>query len=84
MKYLLELGASPHKLVLGVEFAGWSFTLADRNLHEILWNYLILSSPSNGTGLKGPYTETEGYLGYNEVRWDYLQNSNTRDSLQIN
>ena len=77
MKYLLELGASPHKLVLGVQFAGRTFTLADRNLHEI-------GSPSNGTGLKGPYTETEGYLGYNEVRWDYLQNSNTRDSLQIN
>ena len=60
MKYLLELGASPDKLVLGVDFAGRTFTLADRNSHEI-------GSASNGTGLKGPYTLTNGFLGYNEV-----------------
>jgi chitinase len=60
MKYLLELGASPDKLVLGVPFYGNTFILADRNLHEI-------GSPSNGTGLKGPYTKGNGYLGYNEV-----------------
>ena len=60
MKYLLKLGASPDKLVLGVQFSGWSFTLADRNLHEI-------GSESNGPGLQGPYTQTDGYLGYNEV-----------------
>ena len=62
MKYLLKSGASPDKLVLGVPFYGWAFTLADRNLHEI-------GSPSNGTGLKGPYTEEDGFLGYNEVCW---------------
>ena len=62
MKYLLELGASPDKLVLGVDFNGWTFTLADRNLYEI-------GSPSNGTGLQGPYTEEDGFLGYNEVCW---------------
>ncbi len=60
MKYLLELGASPDKLILGVQFAGETFTLADRNLHEI-------GSPSNGTGLQGPYTRHNGFLGYNEV-----------------
>jgi hypothetical protein len=46
--------------VLGVEFSGWSFTLADRNLHEI-------GSASNETGLQGPYTQSHGLLGYNEV-----------------
>jgi chitinase len=60
VKYLLKSGASPDKLVLGVDFTGRTFTLADRNLHEI-------GSPSNGTGLRGPYTRTKGYLGYNEV-----------------
>ena len=60
MKYLLELGASPDKLVLGVPFYGNTFTLADRNLHEI-------GSASNGTGLKGPYTQKFNFLGYNEV-----------------
>ncbi len=60
MKYLLTSGASPDKLVLGVQFAGSTFTLADRNLHEV-------GSASNGTGLKGPYTEEDGFLGYNEV-----------------
>ena len=62
MKYLLELGASPDKLVLGVQFAGTTFTLVDRNLHEI-------GSESNGRGLRGPYTRINGYLGYNEVCW---------------
>ncbi len=60
MEYLLELGASPDKLVLGIQFGGSTFTLEDRNLHEI-------GSPSNGTGLKGPYTLEDGFLGYNEV-----------------
>jgi chitinase len=54
VKYLLKSGASPDKLVLGVPFFGRTFTLADRNLHEI-------GSPSNGTGLQN------GFLGYNEV-----------------
>ncbi len=61
MKYLLESGASPDKLVPGVQFAGYTFTLADKNLHEV-------GSASNGPGLQGPYTETYGFLGYNEVR----------------
>ena len=61
MNYLLKSGASPDKLVLGVDFSGRTFTLADRNLHEV-------GSPSNGTGLKGPYTQIDGFLGYNEVR----------------
>ncbi len=60
MKYLLELGASPDKLVLGVEFGGRTFTLADRNLHEV-------GSPSNGTGRRGPYSRTNENLGYTEV-----------------
>jgi chitinase len=60
VKYLLKSGASPDKLVLGVPFFGLTFTLADRNLHEI-------GSPSNGTGLQGPYTRQNGFLGYNEV-----------------
>jgi chitinase len=60
VNYLLKSGASPDKLVLGVDFAGKTFTLADRNLHEV-------GSPSNGTGLKGPYTRTNHYIAYNEV-----------------
>jgi hypothetical protein len=72
VKYLLELGASPDKLVLGVQFRGPTFTLADRNLHEI-------GSPSNGTGL------SYGYLGYKEVcRVIQLKNSNIGEPLQIN
>ena len=60
MKYLLKSGASPDKLVLGVQFAGKTFTLADRNLHEI-------GSASNGTGLQGPYTQEDGFFAYSEV-----------------
>jgi chitinase len=62
VKYLLKSGASRDKLVLGVQFAGETFKLVDRNLHEI-------GSPSNGTGLQGPYTQYNGFHGYNEVCW---------------
>ena len=71
MKNLLELGASPDKLVLGVLFGGMTFTLVDRNLHEI-------GSLSNGRpgwidmtlhGMRGPYNEEDGFLGYNTVCW---------------
>ncbi len=78
MKYLLELGASPDKLVLGVQFAGYTFELADRNLHEV-------GSVSYGSGLRGWYSDLKGYLGYNEVCWVIqLKISNIGESLQIN
>jgi chitinase len=60
VEYLLELGASPDKLVLGIQFGGSTFTLEDRNLHEI-------GSASNGTGLRGPYTQEDGFFAYSEV-----------------
>ena len=77
MKYLLTSGASRNKLVLGVEFAGRTFTLADKNLHEI-------GSPSNGTGLRGLYSsQTDGYLGYNEVYiWLLVDLISTQKSSQ--
>ena len=56
---MLNLGASPDKLVLGIPFYGWTFTLADRNLHEV-------GSPSNNrNGWRD--TQIHGFLGYNEV-----------------
>jgi chitinase len=57
---LLKSGASPDKLVLGVQFEGRAFILEDINLHEV-------GSASNGTGMQGPYTEIYGFLQYNEV-----------------
>ncbi|XP_046446089.1 probable chitinase 2 [Daphnia pulex] len=58
--YLLKLGASPAKLVVGVPFYGRTFTLVDKNLRQI-------GSASNGTGFPGPYTREDGFLGYNEI-----------------
>ncbi|KAI9565681.1 hypothetical protein GHT06_009473 [Daphnia sinensis] len=58
--YLLKLGASPEKLVVGIPFYGRTFTLVDRNLRDI-------GSASNGTGFQGPYTREDGFLGYNEI-----------------
>lgn len=60
VSYLLKLGASPAKLVVGVPFYGRTFTLVDKNLRQI-------GSTSNGTGFQGPYTREDGFLGYNEV-----------------
>jgi hypothetical protein len=72
VKHILKSGAAPDKLVLGVQFSGRTFTLADKNSHEI-------GSASNVTGFKGPYTRTNRYLAYNEVcmRVNIIKNSTT-------
>lgn len=56
----IEQGADPQKLAIGMGFYGHSFTLADPNNHG-------LGAKVTGPGPKGPYTKTDGSLGYNEI-----------------
>lgn len=53
-------GAPAEKLILGVPFYGRTFTLKNKEKHDI-------GSPSTGSGIAGPYTREPGMLGYNEI-----------------
>lgn len=58
--YLLQLGAVPHKTVLGVPLYGRAFTLLDPADH-------VMGAPAEETSFQGPYTREDGFLGYNEI-----------------
>jgi len=58
--YLLEKGADPRKTVMGVPLYGRSFLLVDRNNNGV-------SARTKDKAFQGPYTREDGFLGYNEV-----------------
>ncbi|XP_073960809.1 probable chitinase 2 [Choristoneura fumiferana] len=60
LQYWLNQGCPPEKLVLGVPLYGRTFVLADDQIYGV-------RAPSNGPGLAGPYTQTRGLIGYNEL-----------------
>lgn len=63
MKYVLNHGVKPDKLVLGVPMYGRTFLLA--NAEESSGR---LGEPSvKSAGFQGPFTRTDGFLGFNEV-----------------
>lgn len=56
--YLIKLGASPTKIVMGLPFYGRTFvTKLDGNFGDV----------SNDVGFQGPYTRENGFMGYNEI-----------------
>lgn len=57
-------GASPSKVTLSVPFYGHSWTLSSESNHDV-------GAPGT-TGIAGPFTQSPGVLGFNEVS----QNSN--------
>nr|QES86430.1 chitinase domain-containing protein 11 [Chilo infuscatellus] len=60
VKYWLEKGCPPGKLVLGIPFYGHTYRLRYASIHGI-------NSPSTGPGIMGPYTRLQGAIGYNEL-----------------
>lgn len=60
VKYYVELGCDPGKLVLGIPTYGRSFTLSDPEETD-------LGSPAEGPGEKGNATREAGYLAYYEI-----------------
>lgn len=58
VQYLIELGASPSKIVMGLPFYGRTF------LTSLKGNF---GDESNDIGFQGPYTRENGFLGYNEI-----------------
>lgn len=56
--YLIKLGASPSKIVMGLPFYGRTFvTNSDGNMGDA----------SNEIGFLGDYTRESGFMGYNEI-----------------
>lgn len=60
---MLQLGANPDKLVMGIPFYGRTFLVGN-------WNSIRvrkLGESSQNKGFKGPFTKEDGFMGYNEV-----------------
>lgn len=60
INYFIAQGFPSEKLILGIPFYGRTYNLSNTTSHEI-------GSPSNGSGPLGPFTNTYGFLGYNEL-----------------
>lgn len=60
MNYWINLGAPPHKLVLGLGLYGRSFTLSSSS-------NTIVGAPAAGAGIAGTYTGEAGLLAFYEV-----------------
>ncbi|XP_023936035.2 acidic mammalian chitinase-like [Bicyclus anynana] len=60
LEYWLSQGCPSEKLVLGVPLYGHTFKLTNAKDNGV-------KAPSNGPGIAGPYTATNGVIGYNEL-----------------
>ncbi|GAB6024068.1 Chitinase 2 [Chamberlinius hualienensis] len=60
IQYLLALGASANKLVMGIPLYAVTYTLVSATNNG-------LYAPASGPGYPGPYTAQDGFLGYNEI-----------------
>ncbi|XP_033321130.2 acidic mammalian chitinase [Megalopta genalis] len=58
--YWLSQGAPANKIIVGVPFFGMTFTLKNSKDHGV-------HAPTSGPGIKGPYTNDKGNIGYNEM-----------------
>lgn len=56
--YLIKMGASPSKIVMGLPFYGRTF------ITELDGNF---GDASSDVGFQGPYTRENGFMGYNEL-----------------
>lgn len=79
--YLLKMGASPQKIVLGIPFYGRTF------ITKLEGNF---GDASNDIGFMGPYTRENGFMGYNEVcdilsnrtsQWTKSYDTNTQQGI---
>lgn len=60
MKYYIELGAEPSKLVIGLPTYGRSYTLIDGNFTDF-------GASADGPGEQGTYTREKGFMAFYEV-----------------
>ncbi|KAG8236246.1 hypothetical protein J437_LFUL010999 [Ladona fulva] len=66
VNYLLELGAPPRKIVMGVPMYGRTLLIERENSLEE--DKLIPPGfPAKDKGFPGPFTKEDGFMGYNEI-----------------
>ncbi|XP_013168690.1 PREDICTED: probable chitinase 2 [Papilio xuthus] len=59
LEYWIKSGCPPDKIILGLPLYGHTFTLTNAGASGV-------RAPTNGAGIAGPYTSTNGIIGYNE------------------
>jgi len=77
LQYLIQLGARPEKTVLGVPFYGRAFSLVNINENSI-------GAKTKDTSFQGPYTREDGFLGYNEICLQQIQDSGPGQGWTVN
>ncbi|KAL1132660.1 hypothetical protein AAG570_010612, partial [Ranatra chinensis] len=70
VRYLLENGVNSHKLIMGVPLYGRTYLLEGETSNGIFGEPSITSK-----GFQGPFTRTDGFLGYNEICTELNKNS---------
>ncbi|XP_033336669.2 putative chitinase 2 [Megalopta genalis] len=73
IKHLLAKGAPPSKLILGVPMYGRTFILTFMPGSP---SESPMNKPCENVGFKGPYTRQDGYMGYNEICEEIMNNPN--------
>lgn len=69
LNYLFKKGAKPEKTVLGVPLYGRAFSLM--NPHDN-----GMGAKTRSTSFQGPYTREDGFLGYNEICEEQMEQDN--------
>lgn len=73
IKYMLDHGVSPYKMVLGLPMYGRTFYLMDASVGKVEYG----RTPVKSQGFKGPYTREAGFMGYNEICMELSNQSNS-------
>ncbi|KAG7210365.1 hypothetical protein KM043_011900 [Ampulex compressa] len=72
VKHLLQKGAPPEKLILGLAMYGRTFTVTTKPSSP---DESPLGLPITGDGFAGPFTNQSGFMGYNEICSELITNS---------
>ncbi|XP_013185489.1 probable chitinase 2 [Amyelois transitella] len=77
IKYMLDHGVKPHKMVLGLPMYGRTFVLKNPNITHVEFGVTKVEA----SGFKGPYTGENGFMGYNEICMEIENNGSSWQKL---
>lgn len=76
IQYWIRAGAPREKINVGIGTYGHTFTLSTSA-------QCVIGAPATGAGLAGPYTREAGTLGYNEVHYIKLCDTQLKNYMSI-